>query len=226
MAKNDALFEAICKGNRKAVQEIVQKEIDAGVNVVELLNGTMIPAMRHIGDRFSRNEIYVPEMLIAARAMQAGLNLVGPLLQKAGHKARAKVAIGTVKGDLHDIGKNLVCMMLKGAGYEVMDLGVDCGIEKFEKAAAAEVEPRGQDHRGRRARDGGIREGDRSSRLRVGRQRRRARRGILPRPDGGLIRPAGPGACGFPSRRTSGASRSRRPPGQISPTSSRGRGST
>ena len=136
MDRNEPLFEAICKGNRKAVQELVQKEIDAGGDAVGLLNGTMIPAMRHVGDRFSRNEIYVPEMLIAARAMQAGLNLVAPLLQKAGHKARAKVAIGTVKGDLHDIGKNLVCMMLKGAGYEVMDLGVDCGVEKFEKAVA------------------------------------------------------------------------------------------
>ena len=136
MDRNEALFEAICKGNRKGVQELVQKEIDAGGDAVALLNGTMIPAMRHVGDRFSRNEIYVPEMLIAARAMQAGLNLVAPLLQKAGHKARAKIAIGTVKGDLHDIGKNLVCMMLKGAGYEVMDLGVDCGVDKFEKAVA------------------------------------------------------------------------------------------
>lgn len=130
------LFDAICKGNRKAVQEIVQKDVDAGTNVVELLNGTMIPAMRFVGERFSRNEIYVPEMLIAARAMQAGLNLISPLLEQAGHKARAKIAIGTVKGDLHDIGKNLVAMMLKGAGYEVMDLGVDCPVEKFEQAVA------------------------------------------------------------------------------------------
>ncbi|MCP4603271.1 MAG: cobalamin-binding protein [Proteobacteria bacterium] len=136
MAKNEALFEAISKGNRKAVQEMVRKEIDADASVVELLNGTMIPAMRHVGERFSRNEIYVPEMLIAARAMQAGLDLISPLLEKAGHKARAKVAIGTVSGDLHDIGKNLVAMMLKGAGFEVMDIGVDCSVEKYEQAVA------------------------------------------------------------------------------------------
>ncbi len=136
MARNEELFEAIGKGNRKVVHDIVQREVDAGCDVVALLNDTMIPAMRHVGDRFSRNEIYVPEMLIAARAMQAGLNIVSPLLAKAGHKARAKVAIGTVKGDLHDIGKNLVTMMLKGAGFEVMDLGVDCPVEKYEQAVA------------------------------------------------------------------------------------------
>ena len=136
MARNEVLFEAIGKGNRKAVQEIVQRSVDEGADIVELLNDTMIPAMRYIGDRFARNEIYVPEMLIAARAMQAGLNIASPMLEKAGHKAKAKVAICTVKGALHDIGKNLVMMMLKGAGYEVMDLGVDCPVEKFEKAIA------------------------------------------------------------------------------------------
>ena len=95
---------------------------------------SMIPAMRAIGDRFSRNEVYVPEMLIAARAMQAGLDIVEPLLANTGHKPLGKVAIGTVKGDLHDIGKNLVAMMVKGAGYEVTDLGVDCDIAKYEEA--------------------------------------------------------------------------------------------
>jgi 5-methyltetrahydrofolate--homocysteine methyltransferase len=136
MTLNQEVFDAISKGNRKLVQELVQREIDAKINVVELLNGTMIPAMRHVGDRFSRNEIYVPEMLIAARAMQTGLNLIAPLLASAGHKAKAKIAIGTVKGDLHDIGKNLVTMMLKGAGYDVMDLGVDCPVERYEQAVA------------------------------------------------------------------------------------------
>lgn len=136
MAKNEDLFNAICKGKRQDVADIVQKEIDAGTNIEEMLNDSMIPAMRDIGERFSRNEVYVPEMLIAARAMQAGLDLVEPLLEKAGHEARGKVAVGTVKGDLHDIGKNLVVMMLKGAGYQVVDLGVDCGVEKFQQAAA------------------------------------------------------------------------------------------
>ncbi len=131
---NQDLFNAISKGNRKIVTEIIQVAISKNEDVVALLTDTMIPAMREIGNRFSRGEIFVPEMLIAARAMQSGLVLVEPLLVKSGHKSIAKVAIGTVKGDLHDIGKNLVAMMLKGAGFEVMDLGVDCDKEKFEKA--------------------------------------------------------------------------------------------
>lgn len=134
MNRNEKLFEAICRGNRKAVAEAVQEEVDKGTNVAELLNSSMIPAMRDVGEKFSRNEVYVPEMLIAARAMQAGLNIIEPLLASAGHKARAKIAIGTVKGDLHDIGKNLVAMMLKGAGFEVLDLGVDCAVEKYAEA--------------------------------------------------------------------------------------------
>lgn len=134
MPRIDEIYEGICKGNRKLVGEKVQAYADDGGDVVELLNETMIPAMRDIGDKFSRNEVYVPEMLIAARAMQAGLNIIEPLLAAKGHKARARVAIGTVKGDLHDIGKNLVAMMLKGAGYEVDDLGVDCPVEKYEEA--------------------------------------------------------------------------------------------
>ena len=134
MSKNEALFEAIGKGNRKLVTELVKQAVEEKQSVVGLLNDTMIPAMRAIGERFSRNEIYVPEMLIAARAMQAGLVIIEPLLAQSGHKARARVCIGTVKGDLHDIGKNLVAMMLKGAGFEVDDLGVDCPVEKYEQA--------------------------------------------------------------------------------------------
>jgi len=136
MAKNEELFNAIIKGKRKDVAEIVQVAVDGGANVEEILMGSMIPAMREIGDRFSRNEVYVPEMLIAARAMQAGLDIVEPLLAGTGHEPIARVAIGTVKGDLHDIGKNLVAMMLKGAGYEVTDLGVDCDVAKYEEAVA------------------------------------------------------------------------------------------
>jgi 5-methyltetrahydrofolate--homocysteine methyltransferase len=128
------LYEAVLKGKRNDVAEIVQQEVEKGTNVADILMGSMVPAMAEIGDRFSRNEAYVPEMLIAARAMQAGLNILDPLLTQAGHKPLGKVAIGTVKGDLHDIGKNLVGMMLKGAGFEVMDLGVDCDIEKFREA--------------------------------------------------------------------------------------------
>ena len=134
MAKNEALYEAVLKGKRKDVATVVQELVDAGGNVEEILMESMIPAMAEIGDRFSRNEAYVPEMLIAARAMQTGLDILDPLLQAAGHKAIGKVAIGTVKGDLHDIGKNLVAMMLKGAGFEVMDLGVDCDVDKYKEA--------------------------------------------------------------------------------------------
>jgi 5-methyltetrahydrofolate--homocysteine methyltransferase len=134
MAKNEELFNAIMKGKRKDVGTLVQAEIDAGTNVGSILMESMIPAMREIGARFSRNEVYVPEMLIAARAMQAGLDIIDPLLTQSGHKSLGKVAIGTVKGDLHDIGKNLVAMMVKGAGYEVMDLGVDCDVAKYDEA--------------------------------------------------------------------------------------------
>ena len=134
MARNEALYEAVLKGKRKDVASIVEELVAAGNNVEEILMESMIPAMAEIGDRFSRHEAYVPEMLIAARAMQAGLDILDPLLQEAGHEPIGKVAIGTVKGDLHDIGKNLVAMMLKGAGFEVMDLGVDCDVEKYREA--------------------------------------------------------------------------------------------
>ena len=134
MAKNEELFNAICKGQRKLVEEIVNKAVAGGASVIELLNDSMIPAMRNMGDKFSKNEVYVPEMLIAARAMAAGLKIIEPILVSAGHKPLAKICIGTVKGDLHDIGKNLVAMMLKGAGYEVDDLGVDCDAAKFQAA--------------------------------------------------------------------------------------------
>jgi 5-methyltetrahydrofolate--homocysteine methyltransferase len=134
MAKNEALYEAVLKGKRKDVSSIVDELVAAGTNVEDILMESMIPAMAEIGDRFSRNEAYVPEMLIAARAMQAGLDILDPLLQEAGHEPIGKVAIGTVKGDLHDIGKNLVAMMLKGAGFEVMDLGVDCDVDKYKEA--------------------------------------------------------------------------------------------
>lgn len=127
-------YDAIVAGDRKAVLEHVQSEVAAKADVRELLNETMIPAMREVGERFSRNEIYVPDMLISARAMQTGLGILEPLLASSGYEPRARVCIGTVKGDLHDIGKNLVAMMLKGAGFEVDDIGVDCGVERFDEA--------------------------------------------------------------------------------------------
>ncbi|MFA4907813.1 MAG: corrinoid protein [archaeon] len=139
MARNEELYQAIMNGDRAKVQTIFQNAIDRNLNVGELLDESMIPAMREMGDRFSRNEIYVPEMLIAARAMQSGLTLIEPLLVKSAHRSRGKIAVGTVKGDLHDIGKNLVVIMLKGAGYEVVDLGTNCGVEKYDEAVTAGV---------------------------------------------------------------------------------------
>ena len=132
MARNEELYTAVCSGNNQAVKAIVQAAIDEGSDLVELMNESMIPAMREVGDKFSRCEVFVPDMLIAARAMQSGLGLIEPLLGADSLAARTKVAVGTVK--VHDIGKNLVAMMLKGAGYDVIDLGVDCEAAKFEEA--------------------------------------------------------------------------------------------
>jgi 5-methyltetrahydrofolate--homocysteine methyltransferase len=135
MSINDELYDAIVFGEREVVVEHVQKAVDDGEDVVELLNVTMIPALREVGKQFSAGEVFVPEMLVSARAMQGGIDIIEPLLAQSGHKPVAKVAIGSVKGDLHDIGKNLVVMMLKGSGFEVEDLGVDCRMEHFKEAA-------------------------------------------------------------------------------------------
>lgn len=134
MTDFEALKAAVIKGDRNKVTAMVQAAIDEKEDINAILDRGMIPAMREIGDKFSRNEAYVPELLIAARAMQAGLALLEPLIAASGRKSLGKVAIGTVKGDLHDIGKNLVGIMLKGAGYEVMDLGVNYDIAKYEDA--------------------------------------------------------------------------------------------
>jgi 5-methyltetrahydrofolate--homocysteine methyltransferase len=114
---------------------LVKESLAANVPVGKILNEGLIAGMSVVGDKFKKNEFYVPEVLIAARAMNAGMTILEPLLAKAGVKPVAKVAIGTVKGDLHDIGKNLVAMMLKGGGFEVHDLGIDVDPQKFVKAA-------------------------------------------------------------------------------------------
>ncbi len=136
MADLARLKEGVIKGKRDIVTEVVKAAIAAKEDINPLLDQAMIPAMREIGERFSRNEAYVPELLIAARAMQAGLALLEPLIAAAGREPKGTVAIGTIKGDLHDIGKNLVSIMLKGAGYEVIDLGVNCDIAKYDTAFA------------------------------------------------------------------------------------------
>lgn len=130
----EALKAAIIKGKRNDVVALVTVAIAEKEDVNKILDLGMIPAMREIGDKFSRNEAYVPELLIAARAMQSGLALLEPLITASGRKSKGKVAIGTVKGDLHDIGKNLVAIMIKGAGYDVIDMGVNCDVTKCDAA--------------------------------------------------------------------------------------------
>lgn len=130
----DTLYDAIIDGDRDTVVTLVQKAAELGQDLGALLQEVMIPAMGHVGDLFSSGEVFVPEMLVAARAMQGGIDIIEPYLVNSGHKSAGKVCIGSVKGDLHDIGKNLVVMMLRGAGYEVEDLGVDVRIEVFEEA--------------------------------------------------------------------------------------------
>ncbi len=131
----EQLSEALIAGKAPVVKDLTQKAIDSGLSAEAILNQGLIAGMSVIGERFKRNEVYIPEVLIAARAMNAGMALVKPLLKQAGVKARGVFCCGTVKGDLHDIGKNLVCMMVEGAGFEVVDLGVNCEPEKFVKAA-------------------------------------------------------------------------------------------
>ena len=130
----EKVFEGILDGNANQVVEGVQKALDEGVGAAEILNEGMIAAMAEVGRLFEEGEYFVPEMLIAARAMQKGLEILKPHLSEADVKSSGKVAIGTVKGDLHDIGKNLVAMMLEGAAFEVIDLGTDVSPERFIQA--------------------------------------------------------------------------------------------
>ncbi|MBU3188121.1 corrinoid protein [Clostridium bowmanii] len=123
------------KGNAKKVKELVSLGLEENISVESILNEGLISAMSEVGIKFKNNEIYVPEMLIAARAMNAGMQILEPILAEAGIKAIGKAVIGTVKGDLHDIGKNLVRMMLKGTGIEVYDIGVDVSAETFADKA-------------------------------------------------------------------------------------------
>ena len=127
----EVIHQGIMEGDMNLTQEKVQEAIDAGIEPGVILQDSLIPAMGEVGRLFEEGEYFVPEMLIAARAMKAGLALLRPLLVAADVKPAGKVAAGTVKGDLHDIGKNLVCMMLEGAGFEIVDLGVDVAPEKF-----------------------------------------------------------------------------------------------
>ncbi len=135
MSTVEQIAENLIKGKANEVKELVQKALDEGLNAGEVLNNGLLAGMSVVGERFKKNEIYVPEVLIAARAMKRGSEVLKPLLAEAGVKPTGTVVLGTVKGDLHDIGKNLVGMMLEGGGFQVIDLGTDVPSEKFVEAA-------------------------------------------------------------------------------------------
>jgi 5-methyltetrahydrofolate--homocysteine methyltransferase len=128
------IYDSILNGQQKVSSAKVQEALDQGINPADILNEGMVAAMAEVGRLFEEGEYFVPEMLIAARAMQSGLAVLKPRLAAADVKSSGRVIAGTVKGDLHDIGKNLVCMMLEGAAFEIVDLGSDVSPEKFVEA--------------------------------------------------------------------------------------------
>lgn len=129
------ISENLQKGKSKIVKELVQQAIDEGIDAESILTEGLLAGMSVIGEKFKNNEVYVPEVLVAARVMNAGSQLLKPLLAAKGVVAKGKVCIGTVQGDLHDIGKNLVKMMMEGRGLEVIDLGTDVAPETFVNTA-------------------------------------------------------------------------------------------
>lgn len=134
MKDSKSLFDAIVSGDARSAVALTRGALNAGEDPVELVRGCMVPAMDEVGRRFECEEYFVPELLISARAMKTALDLLRPLLAAEGASPAGSVVIGTVKGDLHDIGKNLVASMLEGAGFEVHDLGADVPAEKFTEA--------------------------------------------------------------------------------------------
>ncbi|MDI6775499.1 MAG: corrinoid protein [Verrucomicrobiota bacterium] len=137
MAILQDIVENLMKGKRDDVVALTQQALAQGLSAEKILNEGLLPGMNVIGVRFKNNEVYVPEVLIAARAMKAGTAVLRPKLVEAGVKPKATVVIGTVKGDLHDIGKNLLGMMIEGAGLKVVDIGIDVAPEKYIEAAKA-----------------------------------------------------------------------------------------
>ncbi len=134
MSEMKEIFQAVLEGDRETTVNLTQAAIDSGVEANDILQNGLIAAMLEVGHQFEEGEYYVPEMLVSARAMQGALDILKPLLVKSGIEPIGKVIIGTVKGDLHDIGKNLVAMMLEGAGFKIQDLGIDVPPEKFVEA--------------------------------------------------------------------------------------------
>jgi methylmalonyl-CoA mutase cobalamin-binding domain/chain len=137
MPQLDELFEKVAHGNAPETKELVQQALADGTSVDEII-ATMNSAMEEVGQRFSRNEIFLPEMMVAARAMKSGMEIIEPLIIGRSAATKGKILLGTILGDLHDIGKNLVGMMFRGAGFEVVDIGVDVPKEEFLKAVQQE----------------------------------------------------------------------------------------
>lgn len=131
MAIYEQIAEEVVKGQAPTVKEFVQQALSQNISAEDILNNGLVAGMNVVSEKFKNNEFFIPEVLVSARAMHAGLDILKPLLAEANVKAKGKVVIGTVKGDLHDIGKNIVGMMLQGAGYEIVDLGADVPKEKF-----------------------------------------------------------------------------------------------
>ena len=138
MAELNAIAEAVISGNRDETARLVHQAVDEGVSANDIVNSGLNAGMEVVGTKFKNNEFYVPEVLIAARAMQAGMDILGPQLASGEVQLKGTVVIGTVKGDLHDIGKNLVGMMLKGGGFKVVDAGIDVTPEAFVEKAQSE----------------------------------------------------------------------------------------
>ena len=137
MADLEALKQAVISGQRKKAMDITHKAISEAINPESLINSTLIPALRVVGDRFEKKEIFVPEMMIAAKSMEACMDLLKPLMNKATDRSLGTVVIGTVFGDLHDIGKNLVKLLLKSTGFNTVDLGENVPAQKFVDGAKA-----------------------------------------------------------------------------------------
>ena len=134
MSRNQELTEGIIRGDRENVIRLVREDLEAGRGPVPILNEGLSPGMEKLGDQFGRGEVFIPELMAAAKAMNAAMEILRPLLEATGVEPLGKVVMGTVKGDMHDIGKNLVCMMLRGAGFDVIDLGVNTSAEQFIEA--------------------------------------------------------------------------------------------
>jgi corrinoid protein of di/trimethylamine methyltransferase len=134
MSELSRLYDAVLNGEDKLAVEATKDALNEGTNPAEIISRWMIPAMDEVGRRFAAQEFYIPDMLLAARAMKAALELLRPFLAASGAQPTGHIVIGTVKGDLHDIGKNLVASMLEGAGFDVIDIGIDVPPEKFVEA--------------------------------------------------------------------------------------------